>query len=84
LAGFATWKLTLEMTFEVARLPHRAQFTARFSDPAPWQRTSVTAWHFLQRNSKSGIVFFKNLRAKRPAHAVKLFDRWDQCQIISG
>ncbi len=59
LAGFATLKLTLEITLDVARLPHPAQFTARFSDPAPWQRTSVTAWHFLQRNSKSGIVLFK-------------------------
>jgi len=59
LAGFVTLKLTLEITLDVARLPHRAQFTARFSDPAPWQRTSVMAWHFLQRNSKSGIVLFK-------------------------
>jgi hypothetical protein len=49
----------LEITLDVARLPHRAHFTARFSDPASWQRTSVTAWHFLQRNSKSGIVLFK-------------------------
>src|SRR5262249_16863341 len=59
LAAFATLKLTLEITLDVARLPHRAQFTARFSDPALWQRTSVTAWHFLQRNSKSGIVLFR-------------------------
>jgi hypothetical protein len=59
LAGFATLKLTLEITLDVARLPHPAQFAARFSDPVPWQRTSVTAWHFLQRNSKSGIVLFK-------------------------
>src|SRR5262245_52546099 len=59
LSCFATLKLTLEITLDVARLPHRAQFTARFSDPAPWQRTSVTAWHFLQRNSKSGIVLFR-------------------------
>jgi hypothetical protein len=49
----------LEITLDVAKQPHRAQFTARFSDPAPWQRTSVTAWHFLQRYSKSGIVLFK-------------------------
>src|SRR5882724_625959 len=54
-----TLKLTLEITLDVARLPHWAQFTARFSDPALWQRTSVTASHFLQRNSKSGIVLFK-------------------------
>src|SRR5215831_9938493 len=59
LAGFATLKLTLEITLDVARLPHLAQFTVRLSDPAPWQRTSVTARHFLQRNSKSGIVLFK-------------------------
>jgi hypothetical protein len=43
----------------MARLPHRAQFTAWFSDLPPWQRTSVTAWHFSQRNSKSGIVLCK-------------------------
>jgi hypothetical protein len=55
-------KLTLEITFVMATLPHWAQFTAGFSDPAPWQRTSVTAWHFLQRNSKSGIVSFKTAR----------------------
>jgi len=46
----------------MAALPHRAQFTAGFSGPALWQRTSVTAWHFLQRNSKSGIVSFKTAR----------------------
>jgi hypothetical protein len=63
LAGFAILKLTLEITFDMATLPHRAQFTAGFSDPAPWQRTSVTAWHFLQRNSKSGIVPFQTSTA---------------------
>jgi hypothetical protein len=64
----------LEITFDVAPLPHRAQFTARFSDPAPWQRTSVTASHFLQRNSKSGIVLFKTSALNGKRRTIKVFD----------
>ncbi len=80
LVGFATLKLTLEIILDMARLPQRAQFSACFSVPAPRQSTSVTAWHFAQRNSKSGI---QNLRAPRRVHSVKLFEDREKCQIIS-
>jgi hypothetical protein len=56
LAGLATLTLTREMTLAVARLPHCSQVTAPVAGWPLEQNTSVTAWHFLHRNSNIGMA----------------------------
>ena len=74
LAGFATLKLTLEITLEVANIAAPGTVHGAVLRPGPLAENLGDGVAFFATELEERHRSFQNLRAKRRAHAVKLFD----------